>query len=384
MLKKNKIVGYLSFFITLIGFIGLLIFTSECLSAAKKAIDLCTNVIIPSLFPFFVFSSMFISSGVCEKTQKPLGKIMRPLFNVSGSCAAAFVLGLLSGFPVGAKTAVSLYERGLCTKSEAERVLAFCNNAGPFFILGTVGVGIWQSSEAGWILWGSQAISAILTGMIFGHLWKRHDHPPKTYAVFSERRSPLLKSFYSAVGGGAKSMVPICAFIIFFAVIVALLQSFGFIGTCASFLSKIFPVLSEKTTADILSGFFEMTTGISSLGNGTPLVQGLTLTGALLGWAGLSVHCQVLSFVYESGLSTRPYFYGKLMQTAFSTAITFLFSMFFTLPAGKDVFVNYSASGVSALSPSALFALCSAVSVFLLSLFLIISEVTSKKIRKRS
>lgn len=382
MPEKKKIFEYLSFVITLIGFAGLLIFTSDCINSAKKAVDMCLNIIIPSLFPFFIFSSLIISSGVCEKIQRPMEKIMKPLFNVSGACSAAFILGILSGFPVGAKTAVTLYEKRLCSKTEAERVLAFCNNAGPFFILGTVGVGMWQSSKAGWILWSAQAISAILTGIIFGHLWKRHDHPSKTYAASAKKRLSPSKNLFSAVRGSAASMISICAFIIFFAVIVALLQASGIIGGFASLICKIFPSLSEKTTENILSGFFEMTTGIAAVGNNTPLVQGLTVTGALLGWAGLSVHCQVLSVVHESGLSTRPYFYGKLMQTALSATITFLFSVFFTLPDKKDVFINYSTSGLSPFSASELFALCTAISIFLLCAFAIVSELTDKKKEK--
>ena len=125
-----------------------------------------------------------------------------------------------------------------------------------------------------------------------------------------------------------------------------------------------------------------MTTGITAVGNNTPLVQGLTVTGALLGWAGLSVHCQVLSVVHESGLSTRPYFYGKLMQTALSATSTFLFSVFFTLPDKKDVFINYSTSGLSPFSASELFALCTAISIFLLCAFAIVSELTDKKKEK--
>mgnify|MGYP007069437717 CR=1 FL=1 len=50
--------------------------------------------------------------------------LMRPLFHVSGACASAFALGFIGGYPVGAKTAISLYENGMCTKTEAERLLA--------------------------------------------------------------------------------------------------------------------------------------------------------------------------------------------------------------------------------------------------------------------
>ncbi len=61
---------------------------------------------------------------------------MAPLFRAGGACSSALALGFVGGYPVGARTAIALYENGQCSKTEAERLLAFCNNSGPAFILG--------------------------------------------------------------------------------------------------------------------------------------------------------------------------------------------------------------------------------------------------------
>ena len=158
--------------ITVAGLVGLVASPTEGFKASKEALDLCLNVIVPTLFPFFVFSSLAVSFGLADILGKAFGSVMKPIFNVNGSCAAALILGLISGFPVGAKTAISLYQKGLCTKTEAERLLSFSNNAGPAFVLGTVGIGIWNSSKIGWILWLTQIISSFAVGIIFGRLWK--------------------------------------------------------------------------------------------------------------------------------------------------------------------------------------------------------------------
>ena len=63
---------------------------------------------------------------------------MRPLFNVPGEGAFAFLMGLISGYPVGAKIVTDLKDNNLCTTEEAERMLCFTNNSGPLFIIGTV------------------------------------------------------------------------------------------------------------------------------------------------------------------------------------------------------------------------------------------------------
>ena len=45
--------------------------------------------------------------------------------------------------------------------TEAERLLAFCNNSGPAFILGVVGVGVFGSSRVGLLLYLAHAAASI-------------------------------------------------------------------------------------------------------------------------------------------------------------------------------------------------------------------------------
>ena len=128
--------------------LSLMLYPQDSMSAAREGLKLCYNVIIPSLFPFFVLSALVVDLGVAGYIGRALEGLMRPLFNVPGACASAFVLGFVGGYPVGARTALSLYQKGMCTKTEAERLLSFCNNSGPAFILGVVGAGC--SPAAGW------------------------------------------------------------------------------------------------------------------------------------------------------------------------------------------------------------------------------------------
>ena len=88
---------------------------------------------------------------------------MRPVFNVPGESAIALILGNLSGYPVGAKLACSMLENKQCTKIEAERIIAFTNNSGPLFIVGTVGVSMFYSKEIGLALLASHFLRKRLT-----------------------------------------------------------------------------------------------------------------------------------------------------------------------------------------------------------------------------
>lgn len=118
--------------------IGLVLFSNSNLVAAKTGLKLWANNVVPSLFPFFIATNLLSHTNVINIISKKFNKIMRPIFNVPGEGAYAFVIGLISGYPVGAKIVTDLRNSGSCSKDEGERMLCFTNNSGPLFILGTV------------------------------------------------------------------------------------------------------------------------------------------------------------------------------------------------------------------------------------------------------
>lgn len=118
--------------------IFLVIFSKSNLTAAKNGLKLWANNVVPSLLPFFIATNLLSHTNVIKYVSKACNKFMRPIFNVPGECAYAFILGLISGYPVGAKIVTDLNDNNLCTTEEAERMLGFTNNSGPLFIIGTV------------------------------------------------------------------------------------------------------------------------------------------------------------------------------------------------------------------------------------------------------
>lgn len=127
-------------------FSALLLLPEVSAQAVRDAMLLCAQTLIPSLFPFFVLSSLLIACGASKLLSALLSPLMRPLFGLSGAGAAALALGLCGGYPVGARTAAELVENGALSRDEGERLLAFCNNAGPGFLLGVCGAGVFSSS----------------------------------------------------------------------------------------------------------------------------------------------------------------------------------------------------------------------------------------------
>ncbi|MCI2105139.1 MAG: sporulation protein [Intestinimonas sp.] len=300
---------------------SLMCWPQESIAAAKDGITLCSNVIIPSLFPFFVLSALVVNLGLADYLGRGLEHVMGPLFRLPGACASAVALGFIGGYPVGARTALSLYEKGLCSRSEAERLLAFCNNSGPAFILGVVGAGVFASNRIGILLYLAHAAASLCIGLLFRFYHSgdrkrgtRRAHPSHIAAEH------LTVVFTTAVKDSFLSILNICAFVIFFSVAIRMLFLSGILPGMATVLSLLLsPIgLSRESVEHLLTGAIELSSGVWSLTGPGALAGKLSMAAFMLGWAGVSIHCQVLSFLGGSGLSTRTYFVGKLLHGVLS------------------------------------------------------------------
>lgn len=278
----------------LLGVMALLLLCSaDAAQAVRDALALCVQSVIPALFPFFVVSSLFIDLGCAAVLGRSLAPVMHRLFGVSGAGGTAFLLGIIGGYPVGGRTAGELYRSGQCEREECERLLAFCNNAGPSFILGIAGLGCFGSVRVGAWLYLIHVGAAVMVGLLFRSTSHQMGRPEKT------ETPRWADALIEAVRGGAMSMVNICAFVVFFLVILRLFSRFTGIQHGA------------------ILGIVEMTNGILRLANDR---RGFIWAAGLLGWGGLSVHCQTAAVLSGSGLSLKRYFIGKALQAAISMA----------------------------------------------------------------
>ncbi len=324
---------------------GLILFTRQTSDSAAEGISLCLNVLVPSLFPFFVVSSLCVQTGLAAYIGRVFEKPMRLLFGVPGVCAPAFVLGLVGGYPVGAKTAISLYEQSMCSRTEAERLLAFCNNSGPAFILGAVGASLFGGSMAGVLLYGAHVLASVCVGLAF-RFWRgrRQDSSHSSSRRFTAVCVPFGKAFTSAVTSSFSSVLNVCAFVIFFSVVIDLLTLLGVTPVLARGLGALLSPfgLDAAYAEKLLSGLLEVTSGVQGLLTlSASFSVKLTTAAFLLGWAGVSVHLQVVNLIGDSGLSPAPYLLGKALHGVFAAVLTFAGAQL--LPFGTTASANLTA-----------------------------------------
>lgn len=271
----------------------LLLRPQEAAQAVREGLALCAGTVIPSLFPFFVVVSLLLQLGLAGSLQGLCAPFMGPVFHLRGVCALPLLTGLLGGYPSGARTAADLCRQGLLTRREAELLLGFCDNCGPGFLLGYVGAGILGSARAGAYLFLIHVCSALLVGMVLCRLCGDRGSALLGSSL-PARVIPFPQALTAAVSGALASTLSICAFVVLFRVLAALP-----------------PV---RLPAPLL-GVLEMVTGTAALAPGR---AGFIAAAVMVGWGGLSVHCQAMAVAAPAELSFRWHWIGKALQAALS------------------------------------------------------------------
>ena len=195
-------------------------------AAAVEALALCGRSVIPALFPFLAVSGLLISLGFGQWLAPLFSGLMAPLFRLPGQAAGPLLLGLIGGYPIGAQTAAGLYREGQLTAGEAERLLTFCNNSNPVFLVSVLGVGVFGSVRAGVWLWLIHVASALLTGLFFRGHGKRGSRERVSRGIPFQALS-LSTAFVGSIRDAAGGMLSVCAFVVFFYVLARPLAAAG-------------------------------------------------------------------------------------------------------------------------------------------------------------
>lgn len=329
----------------------LIIFSTSNLPAIKSSLQLWANFVIPSLFPFFIATELLMHTNIINILGRLLNGYMRPFFNVRGEGAFAFIMGIISGYPVGAKIATNFRQNNICSKAECERLLSFTNNSGPLFIIGTVGILMYQNSTIGVLLFIAHLLGCLTVGFFF-RFWKRtksskknsfenlsnvfskktfsnNSFPSNNYANFSNLGEILAESITKSIS----TILLIGGFVVLFSCIISILKASGFLGILCTSITPIFNFLhiDPSFISGCLTGLLEITNGIQSISSipCKKLSINLIITSFLLGFGGISVFLQVFSITSKTDLSIKPYLYGKLLHGVFSAIYTLILIQIF-------------------------------------------------------
>lgn len=287
-------------------------------AGVTEGLKICFNVILPSLFPFMVLSSYIVKSEALSFIYKIFYPITKFVLRQPLCTVPVVIMGLVGGFPVGAKMTYLLLEKGQITKNQAQRLCMFCINGGPAFVITAVGVNMLGSSKAGVIIFASLCISSLILGFATSFF---DDKNELEFHIENSAQSPLA-ALSASVTDGVQSILGICAWVVLFSGITECLKSTG---------------ISDAAYSGLVS-VLEVTMGCTLIAG----EMGIPVLAAALGFGGFCVHCQVFSYIKATGLKYSHFFVGRVLCAALSAVICHVLLIIFpvditTAVMNKDI-----------------------------------------------
>ncbi len=297
----------------------LLIYSNIVRQGVINGLHACAFVLIPSLFPFMVLSGILSESRAADSLQKVLSPVMRHFFHLPACAACTVLMGMIGGYPVGAKMTAALLDQGRIDPKTAGRMLCFCVNAGPSFLISAVGAGLLGNLWAGFLLLCCQWISALTIGFLLG---RKSPAPMADRTVDKHQRQPFSAAMVHGVQSGINGMLSVIGYVLLFSAVIELLKAF--VGTDNHLLS-------------LAAGFMEVTTGCIQAASEKDLVS----IGFFVSFSGLSVFFQSISFFKAAAPSFIPFFVSRFAH-GLITAVLVRAGVSLFPQTAKAVFANFS------------------------------------------
>lgn len=288
---------------------------------AAEGIDCCLNILVPSLFPFMFLSSFAVMYGISDRLGKLLSPVTGILFNLPADAGVTILLSLVGGFPVGAVGINSLYKQGSLTQKQAQRMLCFCVNSGPGFLISVVGSRLYSSETAGIILTCAQITVSLLTGIVLGQL-SRKKEPLTVSRSQKTTKLPFADSFISACRSACAGIAGLCSMVVLFSAFTELTHAFMHIDT-GSAAGIIFRAVCEVTDGCI-----------AIAENRLPIY----LAALCAGFGGLCVHFQIFAALSEVRVSKWRFTLARAVNGILCAATVYLICRL--VPSASEVFSN--------------------------------------------
>ena len=272
-------------------FIYLLAFPKYAAEPTKTALSFCAAALVPGLFIYMILAKIIMGMTVMQKLERILGLE-----------AVLLLLGTLCGCPVGAKTAVSLYDSRKITEKHAEYICTFSNNASVSFVVGFVGAELLGDVRLGLWLLIFQITASAVTAVVMKYVIFGKEPIPKTTRILGGKCG-----LWEAVSDSAATMMNLCACVVFFMV-------------AGGVFTKLVP-LSPALEA-VFKSVLEFSSGCAAAAKIGK--HAFVLCAFALGQTGGSVALQVKSVV-GSRFSITPYLWGKLISGTVMTLLAIIF-----------------------------------------------------------
>lgn len=282
-------------------------------AGARAGLMLWFHDVLPLLLPFMLLSNLFVLKIRTKKT------------GAAYAIPVLFLLGLLCGYPLGAKMASDFTKEGYIKPSTATILLPLCNNISPMFLSGYIGHTVLQDQFPFWFLLVVLYVPYVLvtcSAFLVFHSIEKHKltrsssnkhTASKEAAVTSHLSAPSVHTAgYSPKEVSKQSPSTQTNDLLLQSVIqITYVGLYIMICSILFALVCVIPGLSANIST-VLCGILEITQGSTALAASAFLPANKTaLILACTSFGGISAFLQTLQVTKQSGLSMIYYFVVK-------------------------------------------------------------------------
>ena len=271
--------------------------------------------VLPSVLPFMFFTRVLSALDIIPKLVHPLSPVSQKLFKTPPISLYAFVLAILSGYPVGSKMVADLFLQGKITKQDAFKMSAFCSTSGPMFIVGAVGIGMFKSTQLGYILFLSHVIGAILNGVVFRNL--KTGQEQKNLSPASVNLDKPSFNLSDIVLGSTLSILSVGTIIVIFFIVIE----------CFSPILSLLP----QNVSFFFEGVIEITKGCLDISTISNKILAVCLCSFVIGFGGISTILQSLTMLAQVKMPVKLFVLQKIFHALLSICVTILLLFIFPL-----------------------------------------------------
>lgn len=265
-------------------------------------VSLWAICVLPATFPFLFLTALFTRLSLFESISERLSPFFSKTFKVSGAGGCAALLSAVSGYPVGARSVLDLFESGRIDENETFRLACLASTSGPMFLVGAVGSGMFSSPTLGWIMLACHFFgvwSVCFCMKFFGKA------PKVSHGLFMKDGNALYDSLYHSV--------------------ISILCVGGAIALFYSFSEMLLTVLPPLPPfgEGLVRGLMEMTAGCKAF-SATPSPLSAAISCFLVTFGGMCVLTQQLAFLTPAGVKVLPFLVVKFIQGAVAGTLCFV------------------------------------------------------------
>lgn len=315
-------------FFSLLIFSVMLIILSNPSRFSKSTTDglnLFISAVLPGLFPFMLLTKLLTEFNVIFKLSKKCDKLTYFLFGTKGVSLFAFLMSILSGYPIGAKIISDLYNKKLISENDAKKMSIFCTTSGPIFIIGAVGTTMFSSYKIGLIIYISHIVSSIILGIVYNLLTRK-----TTQSTIPQLQVQETSSYHHHSGDiiskclsdTINSVFLVGAYITIFYLISEILDSFNIISSLTNslyFITKNFNI-SLQNIKGLIYGLIEVTRGCKVLSSGYNTFS-IALCCGVISFSGFSIIMQSMAFLKQAKIKMHSFIFSKLVHMILSIFI---------------------------------------------------------------